>query len=82
MPTATPTFSNVALGCALPPYAPHAISVSLPTWRDNVDYEEGDKRVIDTMVSGYPRFFIPLPVQKVRPRSPLHPTPRLENSRR
>ena len=65
MPSASATFSNVALGCALPPYAPHAISVSLPTWRDNVDYEEGDKRVLDKMVSGYPRFFIPLPVQKV-----------------
>jgi len=67
MPTATATFqSNIALGGALPPYAPHAISVSLPTWRDNVGYEEGDKRVIDKMVSGYPRFFIPLVVQKVR----------------
>ncbi len=67
MPTATANFqSNVALGGALPPHAPHAISVSLPTWRDNVGYEEGDKRVIDKMVSGYPRFFIPLVVQKVR----------------
>lgn len=61
------------LGLAVPPFTQHAISVSLPTWRDNVDYEEGDKRVMDSMVSGYPRFFIHLSIQKVRliPRVPL-----------
>ncbi|PFH48661.1 hypothetical protein AMATHDRAFT_76597 [Amanita thiersii Skay4041] len=56
---------TVALGLSVPPYTPHAISVSLPTWRDNIGYEEGEKRVIDAMVSGYPRFFIPLSVQKL-----------------
>ena len=40
------------------PRLPHAISVSLPTWRDNVGYEEVEKRVVDAMVNGYPRFFI------------------------
>ena len=65
----TAAFSNVALGGSLPPYAAHAISVSLPTWRDNVAYEEGDRRVLDKMVSGYPRFFILLPIQKAS--SPL-----------
>ncbi|PPQ72984.1 hypothetical protein CVT24_000297 [Panaeolus cyanescens] len=37
---------DVALGSAVPPHTPHAISVSLPTWRDNVGYEEGEKRVV------------------------------------
>lgn len=54
------------LGLAVPPFTQHAISVSLPTWKDNVDYEEGAKRIVDSMVSGYPRFFIHLSIQKVR----------------
>ncbi|TBU43878.1 PLP-dependent transferase [Dichomitus squalens] len=53
------------LGSAVPPFTAHAISVSLPTWRDNVGYEEGEKRVVDAMVSGYPRFFIHLSIQKL-----------------
>lgn len=63
--TTTSDRSNVALGLSVPPYTPHAISVSLPTWRDNVDYEKSEKRVVDSMVSGYPRFFIHLSIQKV-----------------
>ncbi len=54
------------MGLPVPPFTAHAISVSLPTWRDNVDYEEGNKRVVDAQVSGYPRFFIHLSIQKVR----------------
>ncbi|KAG0266648.1 hypothetical protein BG011_001495 [Mortierella polycephala] len=42
------------------PNVPHAISVSLPTFRDNIDYEEGAPRVVSAMVSGYPRFFVSL----------------------
>ncbi|TFK38027.1 pyridoxal phosphate-dependent transferase [Crucibulum laeve] len=57
--------TNVPLGLSVPLYTPHAISVSLPTWRDNVGYEEGEKRVADVMVSGYPRFFIHLTIQKL-----------------
>ncbi|KAK7043860.1 Cystathionine gamma-synthase [Paramarasmius palmivorus] len=57
---------TVALGSPVPPNTPHAISVSLPTWRDNVGYEEGDKRVLDKMMCGYPRFFIHPSIQKVR----------------
>lgn len=56
----------IALGASVPPLTAHAISVSLPTWEDNIGYEEGDKRVIDAMVSGYPRFFIHLSIRKVR----------------
>jgi cystathionine gamma-synthase len=56
---------SVALGAAIPPFTAHAISVSLPTWRDNVGYEEGEKRVVDTMVIGYPRFFLHPSIRKV-----------------
>jgi cystathionine gamma-synthase len=56
---------NVPLGLGVPPFTPHAISVSLPTWRDTVGYEEAEKRVIDAMISGYPRFFIHLSIRKV-----------------
>ncbi|TDL22692.1 PLP-dependent transferase [Rickenella mellea] len=53
------------LGNAVPPFTPHAISVSLPTWKDNVGYEEGEKRVVDSMVTGYPRFFIHRSIQQL-----------------
>lgn len=56
---------NVDLGQAVPPSTPHAISVSLPKWADNVGYEEGEPRVVEKMISGYPRFFIHLSIQKV-----------------
>jgi cystathionine gamma-synthase len=58
-----PTRSDT-LGASLP-NLPHAISVSLPTWDDNIGYEEGDKRVVDAMVNGYPRFFIHRDIQAV-----------------
>jgi cystathionine gamma-synthase len=38
------------------PLSEHAISVCLPTWRDNVGYEEEDPRVMEQVVLGYPRF--------------------------
>ncbi|KAF9571325.1 hypothetical protein BGW38_008647, partial [Lunasporangiospora selenospora] len=47
------------------PNVPHAISVSLPTFRDNVDYEEAAPRVVKAMVSGYPRFFVALKVKEL-----------------
>ncbi|KAG8820341.1 hypothetical protein FRC17_010191 [Serendipita sp. 399] len=58
---------NVAspLGSPVPAILPHAVSVSLPTWQDNVDYEEGAQRVLDVMKTGYPRFFIHKNIQKL-----------------
>ncbi|PVG01413.1 PLP-dependent transferase, partial [Serendipita vermifera] len=53
------------LGSSIPANMPHAVSVSLPTWQDNVDYEEGNKRVVDVMNTGYPRFFIHRSIQKL-----------------
>ncbi|KAK4056833.1 Cystathionine gamma-synthase [Microbotryomycetes sp. JL221] len=46
------------LGSTVPFMTPHAVSVSLPKWADNVDYEEGHERIKQAMTSGYPRFFI------------------------
>jgi hypothetical protein len=57
---------SVSLGGSVPAFTAHAISVSLPTWDDVVGYEEGDKRVLDKMVTGYPRFFIHRSIQKVQ----------------
>ena len=66
MPAAPAFDEPVPLGAPVPAFTPHAISVSLPTWADNVAYEEGDPRVVDVQVSGYPRFFIHLSIRKVR----------------
>ncbi|KAH9074310.1 PLP-dependent transferase [Lactarius deliciosus] len=57
--------SENPLGNPIPAFTEHAISVSLPTWGDNVGYEEGEARVIDAMQSGYPRFFINLDIRKL-----------------
>ncbi|BEI82063.1 hypothetical protein CcaverHIS002_0212230 [Cutaneotrichosporon cavernicola] len=63
---ATPAASaQIPLGSSVPPHTPHAISVSLPYWDDNIGYEEGEKRVVDRMETGYPRFFIHRSVQKL-----------------
>jgi cystathionine gamma-synthase len=37
--------------------------VSLPTWADNVGYEEGDTRVTEKMITGYPRYVSRLDIQ-------------------
>ncbi|EED14153.1 cystathionine gamma-synthase, putative [Talaromyces stipitatus ATCC 10500] len=47
-----------AVGGTVPPNTDHAISVSLPTWKSNVGYEEGQDWVISRMQCGYPRFFV------------------------
>ncbi|MFP6769224.1 MAG: hypothetical protein VB859_13710, partial [Planctomycetaceae bacterium] len=38
------------------PDSPHAVSACLPTWADNIGYEEGEPRVKDKLTTGYPRF--------------------------
>ncbi|PGH16088.1 hypothetical protein AJ80_05303 [Polytolypa hystricis UAMH7299] len=54
---------QLSLGSSVPPDTPHAVSVSLPTWRANVGYEEGEAWVIDSMTTGYPRFFVHKSIQ-------------------
>lgn len=63
MPATGSSFGVVAppecpVGETIPYKTPHAVSVSLPKWVDNVDYEEGHQRIKDAMSSGYPRFYI------------------------
>lgn len=55
---------DYSVGTSIPANMPHAVSVSLPKWQDNVDYEEG--KLTDVMEIGYPRFFINKTIQKVR----------------
>ena len=38
------------------PDSPHAVSACLPTWADNIGYEEHDPRVMQKLTTGYPRF--------------------------
>ncbi|PWN51960.1 PLP-dependent transferase [Violaceomyces palustris] len=58
-----PSKPDFAVGTPIPANLPHAVSVSLPKWQDNVDYEEG--RLTETMETGYPRFFIHRMIQKL-----------------
>ncbi|KAH0543994.1 hypothetical protein FGG08_001761 [Glutinoglossum americanum] len=44
------------LGQSIPPDTAHAVSVSLPTWKSNVGYEEGEEWVLSKMKTGYPRY--------------------------
>ena len=53
------------LGAPIPYGNIHAVSVSLPTWEDNVGWASGDSRVVDAMQTGYPRFFVARNIQKV-----------------
>ncbi|KAL2751963.1 hypothetical protein ACRALDRAFT_2114762 [Sodiomyces alcalophilus JCM 7366] len=57
-----PTFE---LGQSIPPDTAHAVSVSLPTWKANVGYEEGEEWVVNAMETGYPRFFIHRSIQSL-----------------
>ncbi|KAL7619995.1 Cystathionine gamma-synthase [Parahypoxylon ruwenzoriense] len=53
----------IELGDSIPPNTAHAVSVSLPTWKSNVGYEEGEPWVVGVMTTGYPRFFIHKSIQ-------------------
>ncbi|KAF2838573.1 cystathionine gamma-synthase-like protein [Patellaria atrata CBS 101060] len=50
--------ATTEVGETIPPLTAHAVSVSLPTWKSNVSYEEGEEWVLSKMKTGYPRFFI------------------------
>ncbi|KAI6148752.1 pyridoxal phosphate-dependent transferase [Pisolithus tinctorius] len=63
MSTPIPIGSDT-LGWPLPAVL-HAITVSLPTWSDNVGYLTGQKAIVDAMSTGYPRFFIHRSIQKL-----------------
>lgn len=50
---------------SIPENAIHAVSVSLPLWKDNVAYEEGDPELSKKMKSGYPRFKIHYKIEEL-----------------
>ncbi|KAG0749905.1 hypothetical protein G6F16_003518 [Rhizopus arrhizus] len=56
------------VGSSIPAHTPHAVSVMLPTWQDNIYYEEGDPIVTSKMECGYPRFFIHPFIQQLSAR--------------
>ena len=53
------------LGQPIPANTAHAVSVSLPSWKSTVGYEEGEEWVLSKMMTGYPRFFVHLDIQKL-----------------
>lgn len=52
------TTPSQEVGTPIPANTAHAISVTLPTWKATVGYEEGHEWVVSKMKLGYPRFFI------------------------
>ena len=50
---------------SIPENAVHAVSVSLPLWKHNVAYEEGDPELSRKMKSGYPRFKIHYKIEEL-----------------
>jgi cystathionine gamma-synthase len=59
-----PLWQGADLGRPIPAVA-HAVSVALPRWKDVVGYEEKKPEVVNTLTSGYPRFFIHKQVQEL-----------------
>ncbi|KAL9114158.1 MAG: hypothetical protein Q9227_001930 [Pyrenula ochraceoflavens] len=53
------------LGQPIPANTAHAVSVSLPSWKSTVGYEEGEDWVLSKMKTGYPRFFVHHDIQKL-----------------
>ena len=51
-------FFNLRLGVADHKARDKAVSVSLPTWKANIGYEEGEDWVLSKMKTGYPRLVI------------------------
>ncbi|KAF2685788.1 cystathionine gamma-synthase [Lentithecium fluviatile CBS 122367] len=64
IPVSSPQ-NEVEVGESIPPMTAHAVSVSLPTWRANVGYEEGEEWVLSKMKTGYPRFFIHKTIERL-----------------
>lgn len=55
-PSRTALWKPEDLGTPIPPTSEHAVSVAMPLWNDVVGYEKGEKRVIEALRAGYPRF--------------------------
>ncbi|EJD47018.1 PLP-dependent transferase [Auricularia subglabra TFB-10046 SS5] len=46
----------MSLGENIPTSSHHNLLFAMPAWQDNVDYKEGNLRVLDLVRAGYPRF--------------------------
>ncbi|KAA8645519.1 cystathionine gamma-synthase [Aspergillus tanneri] len=69
------------VGGPVPPNTEHAVSVSLPTWKSNVAYEEGEPWLIGKMQCGYPRFFVhPIIQELAKEIVQLHGKPESETA--
>lgn len=51
-------FKPIPCGQTLPPNNIHAVSVSMPTLQDVIDYEEQTPELCEKIKSGYPRFIL------------------------
>jgi cystathionine gamma-synthase len=51
-------FKPIPCGETLPPNNIHAVSVSMPTLQDVIDYEEQTPQICEIIKSGYPRFIL------------------------
>jgi len=51
-------FEPIECGETLPPNNVHAVSVSMPTMKDVIDYEEQTPEILEKITSGYPRFVL------------------------
>ncbi|KAK0738169.1 putative cystathionine gamma-synthase/beta-lyase [Schizothecium vesticola] len=58
----------LVLGGAVPPGDAHAVSVQLPTWADTVGWSVREPRVVNALLTGYPRFMIPRTVTSLSKR--------------
>ncbi|RKP24695.1 hypothetical protein SYNPS1DRAFT_23242 [Syncephalis pseudoplumigaleata] len=52
----TPISEQIPVGATLPANNLHAITVSLPYWKDGIGFREGAPEVCDKLKLGYPRF--------------------------
>jgi len=48
-------YEPISCGTSLPLNNPHAFSVSMPTYQDVIDYEEGTNEIFSRICSAYPR---------------------------
>ncbi|KIK80139.1 hypothetical protein PAXRUDRAFT_833701 [Paxillus rubicundulus Ve08.2h10] len=62
--TTTIALGAIPFGQPLPP-TPHTLCMSLPSWEHVVGCSEGEKSILDAVVTGYPRIFIHRSVQKL-----------------
>ena len=51
---------------AIPTDTPHSVIICLPEWEDNTEIATGNKMLIDSLETTYPRFFIHIFVKQVR----------------